>query len=458
MSLRADIIGAGKSLRHVLVVALSFPPSAAPAAIPAAHMAKFLPLHGWRPTFLTIRPERLLMPHAAGDAYPLPLNQIDVCRTNMIYPWDALARLARRRRGRDAATPWTDAIPVSATPAPLRPSFRALLESLLKFPDVQCGWLPFAVWGGLRVASRRRIDCLYSIGPPWTSHLVGLLLHHLLGRPWIADFHDPWLANPWHQEARARPLARFEAWLEQRVLRSARVVVTKAPEMAEQLAARAGRAERDFTTIPCAFDSEEIKSARRLATKDGSKFTLVHAGRFYGRRSPVPLLTALARLAQDAELGTRLELRLVAERQTGIEALAQRLGVSQLVNQVGLCSHLETLRHVLESDLAVVVQPDTAVQIPSKVYEYLGCGVPILALTGEGATARLVRETQSGLVVGAEDIPAIAAAIRAFHRRQVAVLPLHPDRGAVERFEAREVIGRTAELLDRVCRVRNPAC
>lgn len=295
------------------------------------------------------------------------------------------------------------------------------------------------------------MDCLYSIGPPWTSHLVGLALHRLLGRPWIADFHDPWLANPWHQEARPQPLGRLEAWLEQRVLRSARAVVTKTPEMVPLLARRAGRPERDFVTVPCAFDFEEIESARRLAKKDSSKFTLVHAGRFYGRRSPVPLLKALGLVAQASGLHGKLKLRIIAERQPGIEALAQQLGIAQLVRQVGLCSHLQTLRHILESDLAVVVQPDTAVQIPSKVYEYLGCGLPILALTGKGATARLVQETQSGLVVGAGDVPAIAAAVRVFCRGEGEVRGFRPDPAAVSQFEARSVIGRTARLLDEVC-------
>jgi len=438
--------------RHVLVVALAFPPSAAAAAIPAAHMAKFLPMHGWLPTFLTIRPEHLLVPHSPGDAYPLPLDQVEVCRTRIIYPWEALARLARRRQQPGAGRSWAvdeGSAPAAATGRRLSP--KALVQRLLSFPDVQCGWLPFAVWGGLGVARRQHVDCLYSIGPPWTSHLVGLALYRLLGLPWVADFHDPWLANPWHQEPGARPLDRLEAWLEQQVLRSARVVVTKTPEMIPLLAARAGRPERDFVTIPCAFDRQEIEAARGLASKDGSKFTLVHAGRFYGRRSPVPLLTALARLSQGSGVGGRIELRVVAERQAGIEALAQRLGVAGIVRQVGLCSHLETLRHVLESDLAVVVQPDTTVQIPSKVYEYLGCGVPILALTGEGATARVVQETRSGLVVGGQDVPGITEAIRSFCRGDALTQSFRPDAAAVAQYEAREVIGRAARLLDRVC-------
>jgi len=440
-------------VRHVLVVALSFPPSAAPAAIPAAQMARFLPRHDWFATFLTIRAKHLLMPHAAADAYPLPRRGIAVQRTSMVYPWDALASLAWWRRGRTGDPQLaSDAAPPAATShAPARKSLLELLESTLKFPDVQCGWLPFAVLGGLAAARRRRVDCLYSIGPPWTAHVAALIIHHLLRIPWIADFHDPWTANPWRGITRPWPLGPLEAKLERSVLRSADMVVTKTPEITGMLRQRSRRHdERSFATVPCAYDREEIDAARQLAQKRTDTFVLTHAGRFYGPRSPVPLLTAVARLSEVPELARRLELRLVGERDARVQALADRLGIAPLLRQVGLASHLHTLRHILESDLAVVVQPATGVQIPSKVYEYLGCGVPILALTGDGATARLIRQARAGAVVAPDDVEGIAAAIRAFCTGEMPAESVRSDPEVVRQFEASAVIGRVAGLLESV--------
>lgn len=440
-------------MRHVLVVALSFPPSAAPAAIPAAQMARFLPRHGWFATFLTIRPEHLLMPHAASDAYPLPRRGIAVQRTSMIYPWDALASLAWWRRRRKGGQPSASdpVLPAARSHGRAGRSPLALLESILKFPDLQCGWLPFAVLGGLAVARRRRVDCLYSIGPPWTAHVAALVLHHLLRVPWIADFHDPWTANPWRGIKPPWPLNSFEAKLERSVLTSADMVVTKTPEITTMLRQRSQRQdERSFATVPCAYDREEVEAARQLAEKRSDTFVLTHAGRFYGPRSPVPLLTAVARLAETTELARRLELRLVGEYDARVQALADRLGIAPLIRQVGLASHLHTMRHILESDLAVVVQPATGVQIPSKVYEYLGCGVPILALTGDGATARLIRQSRAGAVVAAADVEAIAAAIRAFCTGEMPAASVRPDPEVVRQFEASSVIGRVAGLLESV--------
>lgn len=435
--------------RHVLVVALAFPPGATAAAIPAAQMAVYLPRLGWFPTFLTVRAERLRVRHEARDAHPLPWERIGVHRTRIVFPWEGLVRLAWwRRKGASSGPGWA-LQPTPSSPTRVRPTRRLIsfAESLLNFPDSSCGWLPFAVWGGLAVARRRPVDCVYSIGPPWTSHVVGLILHHLLGRPWIADFHDPWTRNPWHC-GRPWPLAGLEARLEQRVLRDADTVVAKTPEITRLLAESVGRSPgRGFATIPCAYDPEEVIAARRLAHKRSDRFVLTHAGRFYGPRSPVPLLRAVAQVAQDTHSERRLELRLVSEVDSGIQKLAQQLGIAPLIRQVGLASHLQTLRHVLESDLAVLVQPGTGVQIPSKAYEYLGCGVSILALTGEGATARLIRDTRAGLVVAPEDVSGIASALRAFQHSDQASAHLEPDQRAIEQLAAPVVMGRVAGLL-----------
>ena len=63
------------------------------------------------------------------------------------------------------------------------------------------------------------------------------------------------------------------------------------------------------------------------------------------------------------------------------------------------CSHHESLRLLAASHVLVVIQPVTTLQIPVKLYEYVGLRRTILALAEEGAVARLVRGGGFGLVV-----------------------------------------------------------
>ncbi len=425
------------------MIALAFPPSAAAAAIPAAQLATYLPEHGWHPTFLTIRETHLLAPHAAGQGHPLPWDRIGVRRTRICYPRETLFRALRRRQ--QAPAQQTPPAPAPRAPARPRRGLRPWVESALALPDEQCGWLPFALAAGLSLARGQRIDCLYSIGPPMTGHVVGLGLHRLLGCPWVADFHDPWLSNPWHQR-RPWPWHGVEERLARAVLAAADHLLTKTPEMVDLMTAASGRPARDFTVAPCAYEAAEIAAAAPAARRDPKKLVLIHAGRFYGPRAPDPLLEALAQVAQDPALAARLELRLLGPRDPRVEAAAQRLGIGPLVHQLGLVSHRETLRHLLESDLAVVVQPATTVQVPSKLYEYLGCGVPVLALTEEGATARVVRAARAGHVAPPQEVAQIARALQSLMTGP----PAEMDQQYLAQFEAQTVVANVARVLEEV--------
>ncbi len=74
------------------------------------------------------------------------------------------------------------------------------------------------------------------------------------------------------------------------------------------------------------------------------------------------------------------------------------------------------LAYLVRSHLLVVVQPDTELQIPGKLFEYLYLGRPILALTGRGATADTVTRYHLGDVVGPRDANQIVDVIRHRYR------------------------------------------
>jgi glycosyltransferase involved in cell wall biosynthesis len=66
-----------------------------------------------------------------------------------------------------------------------------------------------------------------------------------------------------------------------------------------------------------------------------------------------------------------------------------------------------------EADVLLLIQGGGFhMQVPSKAYEYLAMGRPILAITGDGATADLVRTSPIGRVVPPGDEEGIAAYLR----------------------------------------------
>jgi glycosyltransferase involved in cell wall biosynthesis len=93
--------------------------------------------------------------------------------------------------------------------------------------------------------------------------------------------------------------------------------------------------------------------------------------------------------------------------------------------------------------------------IPSKLYEYIGAGRPVLLFADGGETGALVREIGAGLVVPRGDPRALEAALESIARGEAAAR--RPS--AIEawrRRHTREQLARdTFQLLDRVAA---PSC
>lgn len=161
--------------------------------------------------------------------------------------------------------------------------------------------------------------------------------------------------------------------------------------------ARAG----EFLTIHNGYDAEAIGRVRasgRPAAAGLCRF--VHTGTFYGSRSPIPFLQALAKLvARRPDLGAKLRFRQIgatAYDGQGLADLADRFGVGDLMEITPSIPHEQALRGVFEADVAVAagqVGRGADLQIPRKFYEYYGLGKPILVT---GGTTRAIEELTAG--------------------------------------------------------------
>ena len=83
------------------------------------------------------------------------------------------------------------------------------------------------------------------------------------------------------------------------------------------------------------------------------------------------------------------------------------LDLEKSVKFVDRQPHIEAIKLSKNSDMLLIATglgPKTRPGwTPSKLYEYLGCRVPILAVTREGELSEIIRKTNSGYIVTGED-------------------------------------------------------
>jgi glycosyltransferase involved in cell wall biosynthesis len=191
-------------------------------------------------------------------------------------------------------------------------------------------------------------------------------------------------------------------------------------DFARQYAARAPR----FAVVPNGCDAGEFAGLTRPPAPSG-RFVLLHAGSLYGARNPIGLLRAVSQGIESGRLD-RSTFRLRFLGRIGVPgvdlpAVARELGLAEVVEFVSHVPRRESLQQMVDASALLIVQPVTTVSIPAKLYEYMASGRPILALAEPGGeTARLVEDARAGVVVRADDEPAITDGL-------VAVMQLASD-------------------------------
>ena len=457
----ASIAAPGRSLRRLLFIAYHFAPSLEMGARSCAQIARYLPLHGWSPVVLTAREkyieERYL--GSADEVAELGLQDA-IVRTRLLpHPFDLYRwlRSTFRRKAQDAGAA-SEAVEVD-TPLSEKGKLRRWLLSALSVPDMNTGWILPALVAGLKAARESKAEQIFSSGPFWTNHLVGLALSYLTGLPWTAHFRDPWVTG-----ACLAPTSSFAAWvngwLERIVVTRATAVVSVTEEHAAAFRQTYPHLPADkFVAVPNGYDNGEwnnLPVGTRRDEKSEGKFLILYAGKFYIERDPQPLFRALKRLIDSGEIAReQVQVDLVGWCATSegrpVREMAVECGLGDCVNILGPRRRPETLRRMTEADLLLLLAEKFVLQIPGKTYEYLRAGRPILALTPEGALADLLQRTGGGWVVNQNDDAGVLAAVREiFHQWKEGRIIRVADPAVVRAFDRRALAGRLGDLFDRL--------
>jgi glycosyltransferase involved in cell wall biosynthesis len=406
--------GAG---RRALVVTCNFPPDAAVGTMRTLRLVRHLAGESWDVDVVTVSPAGFRPGTVVDPALVAQIHAgVTVLAARPLRPLERLT-LAIKRLGRRPAQSGAGAAPRPVTTASPPPkgslaAIRRRITAVLTLPDREVSWLIPAVWAGWQRARRAHPSVIYSSGPPFTAHLVALVLGRLTGAPWVADFRDPWARAPWRED-------RFEferrAWsfFERQVVTRARAVVFVTTTNRDDFAGTYGAtvAER-FAVVSNGCDATDFVGLVPAPPAAAAPFVLLHAGSLYGGRNPAGLLRAVANAVGRRELDpSTFRLRFLGRigiPGLDLKAVALELGLDRVVEFVSHVPRRESLQQMLDASALLIVQPVTTVSIPAKLYEYMAAGRPILGLAEPGGeTASLIERAKAGITVLADDEQAI---------------------------------------------------
>ncbi len=439
-------------MKRLLLIAYYFPPAGGPGVQRALKFARYLPACGWQPTVITVRHGRFTAtdPTLTDEIPPA----IEVERVASWEPsrWPLVEAM---RRGKYAAGDVGVARAERAVDEGATWRYRLLrgLRDMLFVPDEQIAWVPAVIGAGLRLHRAHRFDALLTTSAPYSAHLAGWAVARLTGVPWVADFRDGWLDNPYF----APPTAwrRYvEGAMERAVLTRARSITCAPPRLPDLLRAKLPAARHaDVHAITNGYDEEDFA----VTPAPGPwQVTFVYVGSFFREWSPVPLLRGLAAcLARRPDLRGILGLSLIGRSDLDNEArithLTAELGLHDAVERPGYLPHRQSVARMRGAGVLVCVvgrTPEHFAQFPAKTFEYMRAGRPVLCVGPDGPTAETLR--LGGVLWGADlrDPTDIAHALAVAADRLRAGESVTPNAAFVAQFERRALTRRLAVELD----------
>lgn len=425
--------------RTVLMIANPFPPYQSVGVLRVTKFAKHLARLGWNVAVLT---PYLSLPGPPSEVEVLAGSPVTVTRTRFLGPqpfYDIARRLVPKKppigQGSDRSVTERGGAPGLQS---LPRARRDRINAWMFVPDEFIGWVPFAVRRGSLISRQHGVQLVFSSSPFASNHLAAAIIGRRLHIPWVADFRDPWV----EVVSREYPttLHRWlDGWLEQWVLRHASCVTTVTEPLRDLLAAkRNASGDRGVRLIRNGYDPEDFAalSPHRDYRMDG-RVRIVHTGTFYGLRNPEGLIRALIRLrGSQPDLFEKIDVWLVGKKMPTVLSMASQASLEGVMHFIEHVPHRESLQHMLDADILLIVSVPDRFSATLKVYEYLAAGRPILALAQPGgALAMLLEQTGGSIVVPLDDDQAIAAGLERMVRLVLHGKLPRPSRKIVSQYE-----------------------
>jgi glycosyltransferase involved in cell wall biosynthesis len=398
----------GKTIKKVLIIAQRFPPAGGVGTIRVTKFVKYLREFGWEPVVLTVRP----------DCYPSEI--------------------------------WLDPSLAKDVPKDIA-IYRTGIWRADLINDEGIRWLPYLLSALGKVIIKEKPKVVYLTGGPFLPLLAGPFIKFLFRLPYVVDLRDPWrLAR------RALPTRGLKARLgklfanvcEPLVIRHAAKVICVSEYMCKQYQQAYRHLVDKFVVITNGYDPDDVNG---VVPFHFTAFTIVYTGKFRTSeafRNPGPFFQAL-RICQ--ENGCNIQFVHVGPIEQEVVNMANQAGVSKLVKFVGPKPHAETLAYARGADLLLLIGGGQKTEQTGKIFDYIVCSRPILALAPlDGEIAEVAKEVAFAKILPNENPEAIAKVlIEEMETQDLNIIPKEPSLDL--KFHRRRLTEVLARIFDDIC-------
>ena len=291
-----------------------------------------------------------------------------------------------------------------------------LVEKLLVNLDSHWSWFIAAFPRGYQLAARYRPEIIYSTAGPSSTHLAALLLKKVLGRPWVAEIHDPLVSE--HEPPRYQRTA-LARWLERAIFKNADAVIYFTRQALAGAEQRTGVEGVGHVLRPGAYPPSIDP---QLTYQPTGVLHFGHFGSLARDRNLRGFMVALHNILMERkELRGRVvldvygtELDSISEatlRELGLDDVVKRHGRLEYDPDSGKSGRQRVIELMHTCDVLLLVHGETQAcleYIPSKLYEYMLTRRPILGVVATNTELSEILDENGYVAVSGTDPVALA--------------------------------------------------
>ena len=439
-------------MKRVLVITYYWPPTGGSGVQRWVKFAKYLPALGWEPVIYT--PENPEMTAVDRTLEKEVDPGLEVIKRPITEPYNLYRKLMGKGAETDlqkltAAGSKDEVTPISSGKKSWKQRLSLWIRANVFVPDPRITWVKPSVKFLKKYLKAHPVDAIVTTGPPQSMHLIGLKLHKALGIPWVPDFRDPWTRMYYLKHL---PLSKA-SWIllremEQNVLDNCTTVLTCTPMVQDDYAART---KTPVEMITNGFDEEDFVISRQARN---DKFVVTHTGLLAADGNPENLWRALQNLAEkDPEFREKLQINLIGRVDKAVLDTIDQAGLTPNLHLPGYLDHAATVDVQRSADVLILPlrnDPDYAIILPGKLFEYLASRRPILGIgQKDGAMARILNDTKSGITAEFSDIDTMESFLHdAWTQHKAGGIP--PTGGDIDKYSRQSTAKQLAALLDKI--------
>jgi glycosyltransferase involved in cell wall biosynthesis len=348
-------------MKNILFITYHFPPVSSSTSVMNFQIANFLGKN-FNVYVLTVRPNESNQDNNLLNRLNINVN---IIRTEMGYLHQKNFKMETSEKKQVG---FIKKIKKKARQVALR------FKEVVLIPDPVIDWYFIAVKCIKSMIENISPDYIISSATPYTSHLVGYKLSKLYDIPLILYYGDPWV----YEQSRKRGILRFnmEKTIEEKILKHAIKVYTVTETTKQLYIEKYNLDPFKVDVIRLGFDPIDYKYSDCCSN---SKLTMLYGGALNPiHRNPMPFFEALLMLRK--EIQDDLYFKLYSNESNKYKEIVRKMGLMNIIEVRSVIAYEEFIDQLETCDLLILFGNSSFLQVPGKVYDYIGSLSKILLI------------------------------------------------------------------------------